>query len=87
MSAWKKLNQQHAFVTSYVAKKSWTVASSSIFDSASTEVQYKYGTTSSLFEYYPDSADLFSGSYNSQNFSLVKKVSEYKPFILFRKII
>ncbi len=63
MSAWKKLNQQDAFVTSYVAKKSWTVASSSIFDSASTEVQYKYGTTSSLFEYYPDSADLFSGSY------------------------
>lgn len=62
MGAWKKLNQQDAFVTQYNAKKYWRIEEN---DLTSTDVETYLANTSSILEYYPDSADLDNGEYSS----------------------
>ena len=64
MSAWKKLNQQDAFVTSYVAKKSLRVSGSSgYFYSDLNPLKYYAAERLEGNIYYPTGSDLFSGSY------------------------
>lgn len=56
MGAWKRLNQQDAYVTTYVAKKSWSISGTSDYQNYGVEV---YDARSgSQQEYYLDSADL-----------------------------
>lgn len=60
MSGWKRLNQQDVYVTTYTAKKSWSISGTSDFLSHGVEV---YDAQSgSSFEYYLNSSDLFSGN-------------------------
>jgi len=64
MSAWKKLNQQDAFVTSYVAKKSHRVSGSTgYFYSDDNSLKYYAAERLEGNIYYPTGSDLFSGSY------------------------
>ena len=64
MSAWKKLNQQDAFVTSYVAKKSHRVSGSTgYFYSDLNPLKYYAAERLEGNVYYPTGSDLFSGSY------------------------
>jgi hypothetical protein len=65
MSAWKKLNQQDAFVTTYVAKKSHFVSASNYtyFYTDKNPVKYYAAERLEGDIYYPTGSDLFSGSY------------------------
>jgi len=59
MGAWKKLNQQDVAVTSYTAKKSWTISSSSL---DSNGIQIHQALTSSHPTYYLTSSDKYEGT-------------------------
>ena len=59
MGAWKKLNQQDVAVTSYTAKKSWTVNSGSL---DSNGIQIHQALTSSHPIYYLTSSDKYEGT-------------------------
>lgn len=60
MSSFKKLNQQDAFVTSYNAKKNWSLTGSDLSDFG---IQVLSAQTGSTAEYYLDDTALFSGEY------------------------
>lgn len=59
MSAWKNINKQDAFVTTYVARKSWSIPSQSL---AEYGIQVLYGQTGSNSEFYLSDGNLYSGS-------------------------
>lgn len=59
MGAWKKLNQQDAFVTSYTAKKTWIASPAELEDYG---IQALLAESSSTQEYYLDPNSLYSGS-------------------------
>lgn len=59
MGAWKKLNQQDVYVTSYTAKKSWN-ASASTLDNYG--IQVLQATTSSNLAFYLSDETPYSGS-------------------------
>lgn len=59
MSAWKSINKQDAFITTYVARKTWSIPSSSFEEYG---IQVLYGQTGSNSEFYPGQGTLFSGS-------------------------
>ena len=65
MSAWKKLNQQDAYVTSYVAKKFHYVSGSETAYFYTSENPVKYYAAERLEgnKYFLNDDDLFSGSY------------------------
>ena len=58
MGAWKNLNQQDVYITSYTAKKSWSVESGSL---SRQGIRHYQAVTSSISEYYPQNSDLFGG--------------------------
>lgn len=58
MGAWKNLNQQDVYITSYTAKKSWNVASGSLTRQG---IRHYQAVTSSNTYYYLDSNDIFGG--------------------------
>ena len=58
MGAWKKLNQQDVYISTYTAKKSWSVTSSSL---QSEGIRYYQADTSSNLEYFPTQDELFGG--------------------------
>lgn len=60
MGAWKRLNQQDAYVTTYVAKKSWDVSGEQ--DYVDNKIEIFSAVSSSDQVYYLDSDDLTSGS-------------------------
>ena len=64
MGAWKNLNQQDVYVTSYTAKKSWNVASGSLTRQG---IRHYQAVTSSTSEYYPQNLDLFGGPTSSSS--------------------
>lgn len=59
MGAWKKLNQQDVSITSYTAKKTWTVDSSSLDTNG---IQIHQAVTSSNPVYYLTSSDKYEGT-------------------------
>jgi len=59
MSAWKNINKQDAFVTTYVARKSWSTPSQSL---AEYGIQVLYGQTGSNPEFYLSDGTLYSGT-------------------------
>ena len=59
MSAWKNINKQDTFVTTYVARKSWSIPSQSL---AEYGIQVLYGQTGSNSEFYLSEGTLYSGS-------------------------
>lgn len=82
MSAWKNLNQQDVYTTTYVARKSWTIPSQSLAD---YNIQVLYGETGSNSEFYLSEGTLYSGSNvgNGEYQELVHKSLEqlyYKSF-------
>ena len=60
MGAWKRLNQQDAYVTTYVAKKSWDVSGEQ--DYVDNKIEIFSAVSSSDQVYYLDSDVLTSGS-------------------------
>lgn len=60
MSAYKKLNQQDVYVTSYNARKSWA-ATGSLYDSYG--IQILTAQSSSNSSYYLNSSDLYNNQY------------------------
>lgn len=66
MGAWKKLNQQDVFITTYNAKKSWTI-SGSVDNYTNAGIDVYLAESSSNLEYYLNSSDLYN--------------SEYKPLV------
>lgn len=56
MGAWKRLNQQDAYVTTYVAKKSWDVSGEQ--DYVDNKIEIYDARSGSQQEYYLDSGDL-----------------------------
>lgn len=56
MGAWKRLNQQDAYVTTYVAKKSWSISGTSDYQNYGVEVYAAVSESSQ--QYYLDSSDL-----------------------------
>lgn len=60
MGAFKKLNQQDVFVTTYVAKKSWAITK----DEASDYGVEIYRGVSGSGEYYISNEDIFNGQYD-----------------------
>ena len=71
MGAWKRLNQQDAYVTTYVAKKSWSISGSSDYQNYGVEVYFALSGSSQ--QYYLDSSNLT----NENNVSDV----EYSPLV------
>lgn len=59
MGAWKKLNQQDVYVTSYTAKKSWSATADTIDDYG---VQVLQAVTSSNLAFYLSDETPYSGS-------------------------
>lgn len=59
MGAWKKLNQQDVYITSYTAKKSWSVDSGSLTQSS---IQVLQANTSSENQFYLSQESTYSGS-------------------------
>ena len=71
MGAWKRLNQQDAYVTTYVAKKSWSISGSSDYQNYGVEVYFALSGSSQ--QYYLDSSNLT----NENNVS----DGEYSPLV------
>ena len=71
MGAWKRLNQQDAYVTTYVAKKSWSISGTSDYQNYGVEVYYALSGSSQ--QYYLDSSNLT----NENNVS----DGEYSPLV------
>lgn len=71
MGAWKRLNQQDAYVTTYVAKKSWSISGTSDYQNYGVEVYFAESGSSQ--QYYLDSSDLT----NENNVS----DGEYSPLV------
>ena len=71
MGAWKRLNQQDAYVTTYVAKKSWSISGTSDYQNYGVEVYYALSGSSQ--QYYLDSNNLT----NENNVSN----GEYSPLV------
>ena len=63
MSAWKKLRQQDVFITSYTAKKPYSVNSGSTFTRAG--LKSLPAESSSLYNYYIDGQSQAYGYYKS----------------------
>ena len=59
MSAWKNINKQDAYTTTYVAKKNWTVPSQS-FDEYG--IQVLFGQEESDSDFFSKEGTLYSGS-------------------------
>lgn len=59
MSAWKNLNQQDVYTTTYIARKSWSISSQSFEEYG---IQILYGETGSNREFYLGEGILYSGS-------------------------
>lgn len=58
MGAWKNLNQQDVYISTYTARKSWNVVSGS---SERQGIRYYHALTSSTAEYYLNPSDKFGG--------------------------
>lgn len=71
MGAWKRLNQQDAYVTTYVAKKSWSISGTS--DYQNYEVEVYAAVSESSQQYYLDSTDLTGSNSVSDG--------EYSPLV------
>ena len=50
MGAWKKLNQQDVYLTTYTAKKSWTIESSSFNSQGSVRQYLAHSQSSTTFD-------------------------------------
>lgn len=62
MSGFKRLNQQDVYVTSYTAKKSWSISGTGEY--AANDVKQYSATSGSTYEYYVDSSDLTNNEYS-----------------------
>ena len=58
MGAWKKLNQQDVYISTYTAKKSWSATSSSL---QSQGIRYYQAKTGSASTYFINDTDKFGG--------------------------
>lgn len=74
MGAWKNLNQQDVYLTSYTAKKNWSVKSGSL---SREGIRHYQAATSSTLEYYPQNSDLFGGPTSGSSDSIYHKQLVY----------
>jgi hypothetical protein len=75
MGAWKKLNQQDVYISTYTAKKSWSATSSSL---QSQGIRYYYAVTGSASTYFVNDVDKFGGPTSGSSDALYHKQLVHK---------